>query len=333
LSVSHEHVLLGDIGASNARFAILSNGEIGRIRYFSVAEFPRFTDVVNAFWKHDCGSLPIRRAVMAVAGPVDADRCVLTNCTWTVDARELGPAFGLAHVRVCNDFEAAALSLPDLTAEDLYRLGGGASRPGAPMVVLGPGTGLGVAGLVPGSDEAIVVAGEGGHATMAADSHREDAIIEHLRRQFGHVSAERVISGSGLENLYRAVVALDGVAAPQREAAAITKAALDGDCPTSVAALELFCAMLGSFAGNVALTFGARGGVFIAGGIAPRITSFLARSQFRTRFEQKGRFREYLAAIPTSVVIHPAATFVGLKTIAARATDAVAGFDRSAKTR
>jgi glucokinase len=225
------------------------------------------------------------------------------------------------------------LSLPDLTAEDLYRLGGGASRPGAPMVVLGPGTGLGVAGLVPGSDEAIVVAGEGGHATMAADSHREDAIIEHLRRQFGHVSAERVISGSGLENLYRAVVALDGVAAPQREAAAITKAALDGDCPTSVAALELFCAMLGSFAGNVALTFGARGGVFIAGGIAPRITSFLARSQFRTRFEQKGRFREYLAAIPTSVVIHPAATFVGLKTIAARATDAVAGFDRSAKTR
>jgi glucokinase len=333
LSVSHEHVLLGDIGASNARFAILSNGEISRIRYFSVAEFPRFADVVGAFWEHDCGPLPIRRAVLAVAGPVDANRCVLTNCSWTVDAQELGVAFGLGHVHVCNDFEAAAQSLPYLTAEDLYRLGSGTSRPGAPMVVLGPGTGLGVAGLVPGSDEAIVVAGEGGHATMAAGSHREDAIIDHLRRQFGHVSAERVLSGSGLENLYRAVVALDGVAAPQRDAPAITRAALDGDCPTSVAALELFCAMLGSFAGNVALTFGAQGGVFIAGGIAPRITSFLARSQFRARFEHKGRLREYLAGIPTSVIMHPAATFVGLKTIAARAADAVAGYDRSAKTR
>jgi len=189
------------------------------------------------------------------------------------------------------------------------------------------------AGLVPGSDEAIVVAGEGGHATMAAGSLREEAIIDQLRRQFGHVSAERVVSGSGLENLYRAVVALDGVAAPQRDAPAITRAALDGDCPASVGALELFCAMLGSFAGNAALTFGARGGVFIAGGITPRITSFLARSQFRARFEQKGRFRDYLAGIPTSVIIHPAATFVGLKTIAARAADAVAGYDGSAKTR
>ncbi len=140
--------------------------------------------------------------------------------------------------------------------------------------------------------------------------------MDHLRRQFGHVSAERVISGSGLENLYRAVLALDGIDAPQRNAAEITKAALDGDCPIARTALDLFCAMLGTIAGNVALMFGARGGVYIAGGIAPRLTEFMARSQFRARFEHKGRFRTYLEAIPSSVIVHPAATFIGLRSIA-----------------
>jgi glucokinase len=157
---------------------------------------------------------------------------------------------------------------------------------------------------------------------MAATSRREDAIIDYLRREFGHVSAERVVSGSGLENLYRAVVLVDGVDAPQRDAAAITTAALNGVCPTAREALELFCAMLGTIAGNVALTFGARGGVYIAGGIAPRITDFMSRSDFRARFEHKGRFRTYLEAIPSSVIMHPAATFIGLSTMANRAADA-----------
>ena len=136
------------------------------------------------------------------------------------------------------------------------------------------------------------------------------------------MSAERVVSGSGLENLYRAVIAVDGVDAPQRAAAAITTAALNGVCPTAQEALELFCAMLGTIAGNVALTFGARGGIYIAGGIAPRITDFMTRSDFRARFEHKGRFRTYLEAIPSSVVMHPAATFIGLSTMANRAADA-----------
>jgi glucokinase len=193
------------------------------------------------------------------------------------------------------------------------------------MAVLGPGTGLGVACLVPGSQGSIVIASEGGHATMAATSQREDAIVDYLRRQFGHVSAERVISGSGLENLYRAVVALDGIDAPQRNAAEITKAALDGDCSIARTALDLFCAMLGTIAGNVALTFGARGGVYIAGGIAPRLTEFMARSQFRARFEHKGRFRTYLEAIPSSVIVHPAATFLGLRSIAKRGSDVATG--------
>src|SRR5258708_22176501 len=232
---------------------------------------------------------------------------------------ELSAAFSFAKVHILNDFEATALSFPLLTAADVYPVGGGEAVLGAPMAVLGPGTGLGVACFVPSSESSIVIASEGGHATMAATSDREDAIIHYLRRQFSHVSAERVVSGSGLENLYRAVIAIDGIEAPKRNAAEITSAALDGTCPISRAALDLFCAMLGTFAGNVALMFGARGGLFIAGGIAPRLTEYIARSEFRACFEHKGRFRQYLASIPSSIIVHPAATFMGLRSIAERA--------------
>lgn len=316
MASSHEHLLLGDIGATNARFALLSNRALGPINWFTVAEFPRFTDAVNAFLDRHCRQLSVSEALLAVAGPVDEDRCVFTNCPWTIDAPELRAAFGFAKVHIINDFQATAMSLPHLASADLYPLGGGEAVPGEPMAVLGPGTGLGIACFVPGDQNSIVLASEGGHATMAAGSNREDAIVDYLRGQFGHVSAERVISGSGLENLYDAVVALDRISAPKRNAAEITKAALDGTCPVARTALDLFCAMLGTVAGNVALMFGARGGVYIAGGIAPRITEFMARSEFRARFEQKGRFRNYLEAIPSSIIVHPAATFVGLQSIA-----------------
>jgi glucokinase len=318
MDMSHEYRLLGDIGATNVRFALLSNGVLGPITWFTVADFPRFTDAVNAFLDCHCRQMSVCAALLAVAGPVHSNRCVLTNSEWTIDAPELCAAFSFAKVNILNDFEATALSLPILTAADLYPVGGGEPALGAPMAVLGPGTGLGVACFVPGSQSSIVVASEGGHATMAATSDREDAIIDYLRREFSHVSAERVVSGSGLENLYRAVIAIDGIEAPKRNAAEITNAALDGTCPTARAALDLFCAMLGTFAGNVALMFGARGGVFIAGGIAPRLTEYIARSEFRARFEHKGRFREYLASIPSSIIVHPAATFMGLRSLAER---------------
>jgi glucokinase len=160
---------------------------------------------------------------------------------------------------------------------------------------------------------------------MAATSPREDAIISYLRRQFGHVSAERLVSGSGLENLYRAIVTLEGFDAPQRAAPEITRAGLDGTCQTSRVVLELFCGMLGAVAGNVALMFGARGGVFIAGGISPRMPEFIARSEFRSRFENKGRFRRYLQSVPTSIVMHPAATFIGLRSVAHNTSEATVG--------
>jgi glucokinase len=171
---------------------------------------------------------------------------------------------------------------------------------------------LGVAGLVGDGARRIVIASEGGHATLPATSRREDVILDQLRHRFGHVSAERVLSGPGLENLYGAIAAVDEIDVPLRSASEITRAALQGACSASRAALDMFCAMLGGFAGNVALTYGARGGVYIAGGIAPRILDYLINSEFRRRFEQKGRFCTYLEAIPSQVIIHPAATFLGL---------------------
>jgi glucokinase len=170
--------------------------------------------------------------------------------------------------------------------------------------VLGPGTGLGVACFVPFRHKPIVIASEGGHATLAGTCDREDQIIGHLRQRFGHASAERAISGPGLENIYQAIGALDQVQTPLQNATQITRSAVSGECKIAVEALNIFCALLGSFAGNVALTFGARGGVYIAGGVAPRIVDFMRSSDFRVRFESKGRFYEYLKPILVHIITH-----------------------------
>src|SRR3984957_2632716 len=302
-----EQTLLGDIGATNARFCLLAHGTLGPVSNYEVARYARFPDVVADFLKMHRDQMPVSDALLAVAGPVEDGRCKLTNCPWIIDADELRSKFRLAKVRVLNDFAATAYSLPSLAAVDLYALGGGRAVAGAPVAVLGPGTGLGVACLVPGAGDPAVIAGEGGHATIAGGCDREDAVIAHLRGRFGHLSAERIISGAGLENLYQAIAVLERSEASLRAAAEITGAALDGSCQTAIAALQMFCGLLGSFAGNVALTFGARGGVIIAGGIAPRIVSFMASSKFRRRFEDKGRLRPYLEAVPSNVIVHSAA--------------------------
>ena len=189
------------------------------------------------------------------------------------------------------------------------------------MAVLGPGTGLGVAchALNPAGE--IVIASEGGHATLPATCRREDAIIGHLRNRFGHVSVERVLSGDGLVNLYEAVAAIDHLSAARKSAANITAGAIERGCPICREALDLFCAMLGSVAGDVALTFAAKGGVFVAGGIAPRIVEYLRDSQFRTRFESKGRSKSYLANIATSVIVRREPAFLGLQRLARMTPD------------
>ena len=307
-------ILLADIGATNARFALLSRGEdIGPVRTLAVADYPQFTDAVAAFLKGE-GASP-GGAVLAVAGPVEDGRAVMTNCPWVIDAAELRRLLRVPTVRVINDFEATAWSLSALESDHVVAVGAGRAVAGAPMVVLGPGTGLGLASHVPRADAPVVIATEGGHVTLAAATAREEAVIAWLRGRLGHVSAERALSGPGLENLYRAIAAVDGAAVPARDATAITQAGVAGTCAVSRAALDMFCAMLGTFAGNAALSFGAHGGVFIAGGIAPRIVDYLLKSEFRARFDAKGRLRDYMQTIPLNVIVHPDYAFIGLKAL------------------
>jgi glucokinase len=317
MSTLAECVLLGDIGGTNARLALATESSLGPVTSFEVSRFARFTDVVDLFLRVDPDRNRLRHALFAIAAPIYGERCVLTNSPWVIDASELQAAFGLRS-QLVNDFAAVAHSLPSLGPTDVAKLGGGAADMTAPMAVLGPGTGLGVACLVHQADKPVVVASEGGHATLAATCDREDQIIQHLRQRFGHASAERAISGPGLENVYQAIAALDNVETNLQNAMQITRSALRGECGIALEALNVFCAFLGSFAGNVALTFDARGGVYIAGGISPRIVNFLRQSQFRAQFEAKGRFREYLKAIPVNVITHPAAALVGLASISHR---------------
>ena len=311
-----ERVLLADIGGTNARFALLDGARLGPTASVPVKDYPRFDQAVSAFLSRTGARIPVSRAVLAVAGAVEKNHASITNSSWVIDASELQSAFNLERVLIINDFEAIAWSLPHLAATDLFPIGGGERAAQAPAVVLGPGTGLGLACFLPRADESIVISTEGGHVTLPCMSRREDDVIAHLRDRFGHVSAERAVSGPGLANLYEALGALSGVAVPVRGGIEVTDAALNGSCRFSREALDMFCAMLGTVAGNAALTFGARGGVYIGGGIAPRIIDYLARSQFRTRLETKGRFRSYVAAISSSVIVHPEPAFIGLRGLA-----------------
>jgi glucokinase len=314
----NEGVVLADVGGTNVRFAVLHDGALGPIEHMAVADYKQFADGLAAFMAGRANRDMIRHALFGVAGVVQDERCALTNNPWIVDVKELRARFGFADIHLVNDFEAVAWSLPRLAPGDLRKIGGGELKTDAPMVVLGPGTGLGVAAYLPGGEGGFVMRSEGGHCTLPGGSSREDAIIERLRRQFGHVSAERALSGKGLENLYRAIASLEALSVPPRSAAEITQAAVVGSCATSRAALDTFCALLGVVAGNFALSFGAQGGVFIAGGIVPHIRDYLPRSQFRSRFEAKGRMSRYLKTIPVYLILHNDPAFIGLQSLAAR---------------
>jgi glucokinase len=314
-----ETALLGDIGSTNARFAYLRNCQIGPIETLPVAEFASIIEALRVFGNRRQSEGAVTRALLGVAGPIQNGAVTMTNSGWVVDSSELAREFGLERVDLMNDFAALAWSLPELSPEHLLPIGGLSPVATAPAVVLGAGTGLGLACLGGRDSRATVIETEGGHATLPGATAQEDAVIQCLRESFGHVSAERVLSGAGLVNLYHAIAAVEGGITPHRTATDITAAAVAGRCMASQATLDMFCAMLGTFAGNAALMFGARGGVFIGGGIVPRIADFVAASAFRSRFEAKGRFQFYLAAIPVYIITHPHPAFFGLRAIAQNA--------------
>jgi len=294
--------LVADIGGTNARFALLdAQGVPININVLECADYPDVGSAIRAYLANMGGVQPVS-AVIAIANPVTSDRVTMTNHHWSFSVKELEVELGLDKLVVVNDFAALALSLPSLTSGDLVQVGGGAAVLGQPIGVLGPGTGFGVAGLVRVGGLWQPLAGEGGHVTLAAADDFESDIIAVLRRRFGHVSAERVLSGPGLLALREAVGVLRKQAVEPITPEEITRRVLAGDDALCHEAATIFCAMLGTVAGNLALTLGARGGIYLGGGILPKLGAFFEQSPFRVRFEDKGRFASYLASIPCYVI-------------------------------
>jgi glucokinase len=310
--------LLADVGATHARFSILNGREFARTEVMMVADYDTAADAIAAY----LGGIPAdempNEAAFAVAGPVTGDRIMMMNSPWTFSIAAMKQQFGWVRLQVINDFAANALAVPQLAPDDVSKIGDGEAVPEAPIAVLGPGTGLGVGGLIPVEGRWVALPGEGGNVTLAALDSREAAIIDILRRQYAHVSAETVLSGPGLVNLYDSLCELAGKPATPSTPEHITHL-YPGCDPQCREAVTMFCAMLGTFAGDLALTFGARGGVYIMGGIVPKMLEIFRHSAFRERFEFKGRYRNYLSAIPTFVVTHPLPAFLGLRTLFAKA--------------
>ena len=314
--MARDQTLLGDIGGTTARFAVLTDDILGPIDHLPVSGHRSIIDAINTYLGSRRDRNRIGAAILGVAGPVENERCIIINSQWIIDAAELRAAFGFKSIDLINDFEAIAYALPHLSAHDIKPLAGGKASSGESMAVIGPGTGLGMAGLFRHDGNTTIIATEGGHTTLPGMTPREDAVIAHLRRQFGHVSAERALSGPGLENLHAAIAAIDNVPVSSLTATEITQHALDRSFPICAAAVDMFCAMLGTVAGDLALMFRARGGVYISGGIAPRLVDHLAQSDFLARFVAKGRFRAYLKSIPIAVIVTPDAAFLGLRSLA-----------------
>jgi glucokinase len=300
--------LLGDIGGTNARFALLPDATSAptHVATLAAARFATLEDAIEQYLQDHAvqpGQRP-RWAAIGIANPVTGDHVRMTNHHWSFSILAVQQRFGWERFAVINDFTALALSLPALQPADLRQVGGDTPVPGAAVGLLGPGTGLGVSGLLwpAGGRQAVPLNGEGGHATLAPCDDRESGVLAVMRRRLGHVSAERAVSGPGLVSLYQAVCELDGVPALDLDSAAVSAQALAGGQPQCREALDLFCSFLGNLAGNLALTLGARGGMYIGGGIVPRLGDAFAASPFRERFEAKGRFRAYLAPIPVFVI-------------------------------
>lgn len=295
--------MVGDIGGTNARFALLgARGTPTQLRVLPCANYDSLGDAVEAYLGQVNPKGKVTRAAIAVASPITGDKVKMTNRNWSFSTNALQRRLGLQELQIVNDFLAIALAVPGLSDRDRLKVGPGQPAKDAPIAVIGPGTGLGVSLLVPDDDYWLPVATEGGHVTLPATDKKDEAIIDLLRVRFGHVSAERVLSGPGLANLYDVISAKAGKRAHSLSPAEITDRALAGRDKLAAEALQQFCGFLGTVAGDLALTSGALGGVYIAGGIVPRFGKTLARSPFRPRFEAKGRFKSYLRKIPTYVV-------------------------------
>jgi glucokinase len=293
-----------DIGATNIRFARLTGRATpGPVIKFATARFSDFASALTHFLEIEGGPEPVRLA-LAVAGPVHGDRVKLTNLDWQFSIRQLKEELNLKQLAVANDLEAMAMVLPHLTSGETIPIGVPSGRPApeSPMAVLCPGTGMGIAGLVPAGQGWRPIATEGGHTVLAPLTDRETAAWKYIRERYGRVSVERVLSGPGLAELYTALAFLDGKKAGEERPEKIVNMALGGENLLAVETVEMFCALLGDVAGDLALLYLARGGIYLAGDILGSILEILKRSQFRARFENKGRAAGVVDSIPTFLI-------------------------------
>ncbi len=295
--------LVGDIGGTNARFGLIdpATGALHDPQVLACAAFPDLAAAASHYLGQVGGPL-VREAAMAVASPVLGDLVRFTNSPWVFSTEDTRVRLGLDRLAIVNDFTALALALPHLGPGETRQVGGGTPVPQAAIALIGAGTGLGVSGLLPGSAGWVPVTGEGGHTAFSPMGEREQSLLRHLSQRFDHVSTERLLQGAGIVLLHETVCALDGRMRRPLSQEDITREAIAGSDPTCVEVLDLFCGILGTASANLAVTLGARGGVYIGGGIVPSLGPAFDRSVFRARFEAKGRYRDYMAAIPTYVI-------------------------------
>jgi glucokinase len=310
--------LLADIGGTNARFALeYAPGRIDTIRVLHGADYPEFADAFDAYMQ-ECRHPAVRHAAVAIANPVQGDLIKMTNHHWSFSIDATRRRLNLDTLLVVNDFTALAMALPHLEALHCRQIGGGTAHADSTIGLVGAGTGLGVGGLVADAGRWIALNSEGGHVSFSPCDERELAVLQYCWKKHQHVSAERLVSGLGIALIYEALAVRHALPSDARlDTPEIVERALAASDALCVEALECFCAMLGTVAANVAMTLGALGGMYIGGGIVPRLGDYFARSPFRARFENKGRFSGYLAQIPTLVITAPYPAFVGVAAILA----------------
>ncbi len=307
--------LIADIGGTYARFALETTaGQFEHAASLRCAEHADFHAAVSAYLTAAPGPRPDHAAV-AIANPVEGDAVRMTNYHWQFSIEQMRERLRLETLVVVNDFTALAMSLPRLGRHQYRQVGGGEVRPRSVVGVVGAGTGLGVSGLIPAGEGHVALGTEGGHTSFAPRDEREMHILQFAQREFDHVSFERVVSGPGLVLIHRALRDRAGLPPQPMTAPEITQHGVDNSDPVCRETLDVFCAMLGTTAANLGVTLGAMGGIFIGGGIVPRLGRYFDSSPFRARFEAKGRFSDYLAGIPTFVITAEQATFVGASTI------------------
>ena len=307
--------LLADIGATHARFGLeTAPGVLGQVAVLRCDDFDGIVPLLHAYLAEH-PEQRINHAAFALANPISGDFIRMTNRDWQFSTDEVRRALGLSTLLIVNDFTALAMALPGFQPKDLLQVGGGVAQTHAVSGVLGPGTGLGVSGVIPTIDGFVTLGSEGGHVNFAPSDEREFAILQTAWREWKHVSNERLISGPGIELIHRALAQRNGIDTAPRSTAEIMKDALEEGDALCLEVLETFAGMLGSAAANLAVTLGAFGGIDIGGGIVPRMGEWFAGSPFRARFEAKGRFSDYIAQIPTYVIMTPNPALFGVSAI------------------